>query len=578
MREILLGKDTNTGRRIRMPVDALRTHLWMIGGTGKGKTTAIETILHQLLLDPFNQACVVVIDRMGGLSFSILRWLASRFCSESVRKRLVYIEPSREDICIPFNPLVYTTPGEGYFKTALASDVILRGWASQNLGEMPRLARWLFNAFWAAAQLGLAIRDTMHFLLPGSPYHAPLLRALPPTLQAEWAEITNARNNQATIILDSTRNRLKPIWESPVLGNIFGSTVNRLDMERFMREKKIVLINLAPNGTLPMQVADAIGGLVINDVLHVARSLPAGVQYPTYLILDEFQRFLGPDLETAIPELRQKGVRILPSHQTLGQLVRGDLDLRPIIFVCQTWGIFGLSGEDADILAHEFASLSFDPMKVKEENRSRRQLISGHRLAQLTNRSESESMAEQWNHSYGVGWDGMGALDPATASTRRGQGDGYSRGRTTSVATSQTYLPEYENFEEISRTYFTFEEQRHLWAQKIRRLRTGRALLRIVNDPTIYEVDVKRSVPGHLAYDWAFVEKRLPEVAEAYHRLLDDNFAQECFVSPRAIELETKRRLERVLTGRLELRSHEPPVINGEAEKEELPQRNPYGT
>src|SRR5262249_6736222 len=158
-----------------------------------------------------------------------------------------------EDIVLGFNPLLYDTLGHGYYKVAHASEITLRGWASQNLAEMPRLARWLFNSFWAAAQLGLTIADCAHLLLPGSPLHEPLIAALPPTLRVEWAELLSTKGAEVSRILESSRNRLKPFWDCPALRLMFSATANRLDVLRFMREGRIVLINLAPYNRLPEQ-------------------------------------------------------------------------------------------------------------------------------------------------------------------------------------------------------------------------------------------------------------------------------------------------------------------------------------
>ena len=42
MRSILLGHDRKTNEPIRMPTKVFQTHLHLIGGTGKGKTTALQ--------------------------------------------------------------------------------------------------------------------------------------------------------------------------------------------------------------------------------------------------------------------------------------------------------------------------------------------------------------------------------------------------------------------------------------------------------------------------------------------------------------------------------------------------------
>lgn len=45
MKSYLLGKRHGTNDSMRIPRSSFDTHWHMIGGTGKGKTTAIHTIL-----------------------------------------------------------------------------------------------------------------------------------------------------------------------------------------------------------------------------------------------------------------------------------------------------------------------------------------------------------------------------------------------------------------------------------------------------------------------------------------------------------------------------------------------------
>src|SRR5438132_7187258 len=97
MSDYLLGTDNETGDDVYIPRSAFPTHFHLIGGTGKGKTTAIHTLLHRLWSDPFNDACSIVVDRMGNLSQEALLWLDSPFCPPEVRERVVYIEAANED-------------------------------------------------------------------------------------------------------------------------------------------------------------------------------------------------------------------------------------------------------------------------------------------------------------------------------------------------------------------------------------------------------------------------------------------------------------------------------------------------
>ncbi len=560
MKSILLGSNRQTNEPVRIPTRAFGTHFHLIGGTGKGKTTALHTMLHQMLMDPYDQSCWFIFDRLGNFSQELLLWMSSEFCTQDVRDRLLYIEPGREDVVLGFNPLVYDTEAHGYYRVERATEIVLRAWEDVNIEAMPRLARWIFNAFWGAAQLGLTIADCVHFLTPSSPLHGHLLALLPPRLQFEWSELTQSRSGEVLRILDSSRNRLRPYFDSAILRRMFGATENRLDVQRFMREGKIVIFNLAPQNRLSTQLANTIGGLVINEILATARSLPRGVRYPTYLLLDEFQNFVGPDLESALPEVRQLGIRLILSHQGFAQLKRGDYDLRPTIYQCQSRMIFGVQGEDADELAHELASIKYDPRKIKDELYSQKQRVSGNRIVTLGSWSDSQANAQQWKQDYGREWSDSagksrtGISGPETRTTGEGSGRSERRGesggvtRTVSTGQSESVVTDHEDFVELSnRTYSTFEEDAHEWGRDIRNLPTGCAWLRLVDLPQLQEVAVKRSAPGYLSWDMEQLVQHLPEVLDDMDRLVEKNYEAEAFVAPSVIDAETKRRLDKVL-------------------------------
>lgn len=581
MRAIRLGEDAATGQPIEIPREAFRTHFHLIGGTGKGKTTAIHTMLHPLLTDPFEKACFFIIDRLGNFSQELLLWMSSGFCTPQVRNRLVYIQPSREDVVATFNPLLFESSAHCYYRIERATEIILRAWESVNIEAMPRLARWVFNAFSAAAQLGLTIADCVHFLMPGSPYHSRLLAMLPERLSAEWREITSSRSQEATRILDSSRNRLRPYFDSDILRRIFGASESRLDVQRLMREGRIVIVDLSPRNRLSLQLADTIGALLINEVLAVARSLPRDVRYPTYLLLDEFQRFVGPDVEAALPEVRQLGLRLILSHQSFSQLERGDYDLTSMIWQAQSRLIFGAQGEDADLLSQEVASLTFDSRKIKEEIWSRRQLTKGHRIIELKSSSTSRGGASQTSESSSAnrarsrGQSGRDLFHNSSRASHNwsdSDSDGKSNSRSesstyqSSEGTSQSVLPEYEEFVELaSRTYESFDEQKSIWAREIRHLPTGQALLRLVNDPHLYRVKVKRSAPGFLGFDLQTIARQFPQALEKMDQMVEENFRSEFFVPASIVDQEAEGRIQRVLSSRIVLTQERPKA--GEPEK-----------
>src|SRR4051812_13569223 len=92
--------------------------------------------------------------------------------------------------------------------------------------------------------------------------------------------------------------------------------------------------------------------------------------------------------------------------------------------------------------------------------------------------------------------------DSESRSGNRTEGTGGSRGTSHSSGSHEQLVPVHEDFLElVSRTFVTFEEDKHVWGRDIRIANRGRAFIRLVDQPEIYDVDIKRSAPGHLAWD-----------------------------------------------------------------------------
>jgi len=562
MKSYLLGEDLDTKQSFYLPKSSFDTHWHLIGGTGKGKTTALHRMLREIMLDSSSKPCMIIIDRMGNLSAEMLLWMSSRFCTQQVRDRLVYVEPARQDVVLGFNPLLHDDDGQAFFRVNRAADIILRGWASQNLQEMPRLSRWLMNTFLFCSLTALTIADSIHLVMPGSPYHTQLLALLPDRLRWEWDDLIRSHASEVGRILEAVRNRLKPFYDSQSVQRMFSSTQNKLNVRRFMQNGNIVLINLWPgHDQLPTQSGDIIGGLVVNEVLSAGRSLPFGAQVPTYLVLDEFQRFVGPDLKAAIPEVRQQGIKLILSHQSFAQLKEGEVDLTDMIFTAQSRMIFGLQGEDADILAHELAHLHYDPRKIKDEVYAQRQRLVGYDKVLLNSWSAMKNEARKWNEgrtdSSGKG-ERVSATDfrnrvestDRTSGSQSGQGGSSASG--TSEGTAEHYLPIHETYwEMVNRTYSTFEEDAHEWGRDIRQGIRGMCFVRVVDQKESHRVFVKKSAPGHLAFSPDVIAKKFPKALEDRDALIEKNFQSDLFVSPAEIERESRERLDRVLNPRV---------------------------
>lgn len=536
MSRYLIGQSPGSRQNVYLPIKTLPTHTHLIGATGVGKSTLIMRILAQLMIGIVNPTTIFVIDPLGGLAEAILSFMAHpTLCPESVRKRLVYIEPANTDYCMPFNPLIFNDENDLYYRTSRTSDVMLRSGKSHDMTLMLRLRRWLYNCFYSVGALGYPPATAQFLIQPGTEQHEELLRQIPDRLRNEWAEILKAGLRERIHALDSTRNRLNPFFTCHVLNYMLSNTESFFDVDRFMREKKIVVVNLAPKGKLDPHVANSIGGMMVNEIVQSARNLPRDIVNPTMLVLDEFQNFVSEEMYNTLPETRQLGLQLLLSHQSFSQLWQGEVDMRGIVWQARNRFMFANDADDADILAHELASLSFDPKELKDQVEVFRQKKIGQKLVRLNNFSatntrsnaydETSSFGSNNGRSYNSNDPYGGVTHSEGTNSSRGKSTKQADSRGTSEGWSETLIDELQDFYEVSsRTYYTFDEQMRRWAKRVRRLLTGEALGKFKDDNRIHHIDVDQ-----------VVIPMIPALKELKAKLLEENFANRELFIPTAI-------------------------------------------
>ncbi len=559
MANINLGKLEN-GETLSFSADKLSRHMHLIGTTGAGKTTALHTIFHDLLKTPYNKPCMFIVDPLGGLSRDLLMWFSDTLhCPKFVRDRVVYIEPANDQAVIPFNPLQIDHPRQIDFRIGRAVEVILRAWDNQNVTAMPRLYRWLSNSLRSVAHLGLPLSFANYLIYPESNEFSAIVEKLPASLQHQWAEIQGVSPNQLSTLLESTRNRLQP-FTTGVLKDTFAINKNHFDVKQFIENRNIVIVNLAGFDRLSTEVKRSYGSFVVNQVVSTVRSMVDPKQVdPTYLVLDEFQEFVTNDLVDALPQLRQFGLRMVLAHQSFSQLERDDIDLSSLIWLAQNRIAFANSAEDADILAHEFGTLNFDPDKIKHAMFSTKQLHDGYEKIML--KTSNRSKSKGWSEGGSSGGSSANSSSTSTSSSNSKVND--SRSSSSSESTSkassssstwsstysstesesegcglsESYRAKFRTFEEeTSRTFKSYEEQQAEYGRDIRRLKVGYAYVKLLNDPQLHFCKVRfdpiRDTPR--------IQARMEEFKQR-------NFENSLFLSPAVIEQEHEKLRDKLL-------------------------------
>lgn len=571
-----IGRRWSDGELLRLTRDIFRTHCNLVGATGTGKTSAMHTILRALMLDTGkDESAMFIFDPLGNFSNDLLKFIAHpKLCTDRVRERFLYIEPARPNAILPFNPIQETNPHNRYYSVMRAVDLVLRAWQAQNVAEQPRLLQWTFKSFCAAAHIGIPISFCRYLLQPKSDYHTAILERMPKDLKEDWLELLDPRNSQNTgRVLDSTRNRLDPYFRCEILMYMFGIWQGRMDMQQTIDDRRIVAFNLAPLGALPGFIGDTIGSLYLNQVFETAANMATirGVASvpPIYVAIDEFHRYVSPDMEYALATTRQMNVRLILANQSYAQLAkRQDLALEQLIWQARTRLSFASYSADADLIADEIAKTMYDGYALKEVRTSIRQMVTGYRREWLssysrsTNNSTGRSVSKSINNSthesstenlfgYMSSSRGSGNAVGSTESETSGSGAGSSHGE------SETLVPNLHTFNEVTgKTYKDFNEQAIEYGQQIRSLKTGEAFLQLPGSDVVEKVAI-----SYLGI------KDSPELKDAVEELKDKNFASDFFITTDQAQLEYERSLKKLLTHNLgSIRSIEPPRGGGQSD------------
>ena len=565
---INIGLDLGTNRPMYLDPSTFNTHYQFIGATGTGKTLSIETILQEKFTCGNDKSCFFIVDPFGAFSRRLLRFIADDwYCTQSVRDRLVYIEPANTDYTTVLHPLRFDSRHNQDYQVARAMDLLLRGFESQDVSGMPRLRRFLHQGLFDISQLGLPLSFMKYLLSPGTEEHDRLLERLPLDSQAIWQDVMHKHGNKAQEYLDSSRSRVALFSDSIILERMFSTPENIFDIPRFMEEGRIVIVNLTPGDKeVHWNIADTAGSIIINEILNhgVTMMNRTGGPPDTYLVIDEFQRFLGPDIYDFLPIIRNMGIHLMLAHQSFSQLEKGDIDLRPLISQARSRLMFANDFEDADLIAEEIANFDWDPNEIKHQVQSHRQRLIGHRThinrGGSATRSDGTSASHQSKRAKGEsssrppegGFPTRGSSEQASYADMTGT----SASEAVGESWSESLVPIHEDFYETSSIQFRpREEIVHKWRRRMRALADdadGRCYFKQVKDSTLYHLQVRYLPPDEDAKN-----------DDAVEALLEKNYEEGPFISVHEADRKIEELRGELLQGPV-LRINSDPVTEKE--------------
>jgi len=327
-------------------------HTALFGKSGVGKTTLMRNMI---LWDIWNGSGVTVIDPHGQLIDEILENIP-----RSRTNDVIYFKPSHreqvsslnilEPVPSEYHPLVVSSV-VSTFKTIWAN-----AWGAQSEYLLTNFCFALL-----AQKEPTSLLDILRLITDveyrGKVFEAAedgVLQLFHRTYSYDWDDDQRARASAPIL------NKVSAFATNPLLRAVIGQHRSSFDFREVMDDRKILLCDLS-KGALGSDISSLLGSLITTKLYLAALSrqdTPESDRVPHFFYIDEVHNFThGIDLSAILAEARKYRLSLTVATQTLAQLRRHNDEVVPAIFGnCGTLVSFRVSGDDATLLAKEFAS------------------------------------------------------------------------------------------------------------------------------------------------------------------------------------------------------------------------------
>lgn len=390
--KVRLGRYARTRAGWELTPEELRTAIYIVGAPDQGKSTTIGNGVE----DAADRGeAVLVLDIKGDL----VREIAAR---TKYPERVVWFAPGeafRAGRVWGYNQFDFDADdNERRERTAQDIPQVIERLGMANLSSMQNIATTLTQY----TRLVLGTKNPtlldLYLMLLSPPYLRAVLQAsdFAPS-QGYFSLVSRLDKHARQGLTLTTANRLSQLLDPPVVHLTLGQPRSTFTLERFLREKRIILCNLGDG--LDRAQGIEFGNLIMAEFITLTFARPRDERQHTWrAAVDEFHLFVGKVFGEIIAQARSYNTYVTLAHQGLHQLgegewrqiraFKGDLDYAGVkIF-------FATSAEDRLALAQAYGLRWAEGLHTQERHHARAIWRSGP-----TRRvREADIIGDDWHH------------------------------------------------------------------------------------------------------------------------------------------------------------------------------------
>jgi Type IV secretion-system coupling protein DNA-binding domain len=321
------------------------SHIYIIGKTGTGKSTLMETMALQ---DLERGKGFALIDPHGDL----VERVAAR-AARSGRRDVIYLNASDPRQPYGYNPLRQVR-GE-YIALAASGlmEVFKKMWPDAWGVRMEHILRNVLMAL--LEQPDATLHDVLR-VMSDRRFRKDIVRSLRNQtvrtfLEKEFDRFSFGYRADGTAPI---QNKIGAFLADPLLNRILTAPEQDLHIRNIMDNGQVLLANLA-KGRLGEDSSSLLGGMLVTTIglaAYTRADIPGDKRCNFFVYVDEFQSFTTLAMANMLSELRKYRVGFTVAHQYLNQL---EPDIRhAVLGNAGTIMAFRVGAEDAPHLTHEF--------------------------------------------------------------------------------------------------------------------------------------------------------------------------------------------------------------------------------
>jgi len=377
---LLLGYNVFRGikKPIRLALHDRQRHMYVVGQTGTGKSTFLEDLAYQ---DMLNGDGFAYVDPHGDSAERLLA-LVPRERTEDV----IYFCPAEMEYPMGLNLFEYQTPDQKDFLIQEVLNMLYKLYDPQHQGIMgPRYEHLFRNAALTvmADPAGGTFIDIPKLFRDPQFVKQKLEHVKDQSVIDFWQKEMpqSQRSNEFGEVVSWFVSKFGAFLSNEMMRNIIGQNKSAFDLRNIMDNKKILLVNLSKGRT--GQLNTQLLGMIFVMKFQAAAMSRANIRDESKrqdfcLYVDEFQNFSTDSFATIMSEARKYHLNLIVANQFTTQLTD---EIRDAVFGnVGTMVSFRLGqDEDAEALAKRMrpAFDSSDLLRIPNHNTVVRTLIGG---------------------------------------------------------------------------------------------------------------------------------------------------------------------------------------------------------